>query len=149
MCGVFASAESPLTLAAHLDNMAELVKVLKGGGAHLDFRAKDGLTALHKAARSRNLLVLSVSCRSRRLASTGHRSGSPVSSSDAAGAGSLSRLQGQSWSDTPVPQCAGGGRPRLLPPPPQTAGTGVLPGRERLARGSPGNTHAQVNNTLR
>lgn len=66
MCGVFASAESPLTLAAHLDNMAELIKVLKGGGAHLDFRAKDGLTALHKAARSRNLPVLTVSVRSRR-----------------------------------------------------------------------------------
>lgn len=54
-------AESPLTLAAHLDNTVEIIKVLKNGGAHLDFRAKDGLTALHKAARSRNLVSLTVS----------------------------------------------------------------------------------------
>ncbi|XP_078111815.1 SH3 and multiple ankyrin repeat domains protein 2 [Sander vitreus] len=49
------TGESPLTFAVHLDNMVELIKVLKTGGAHLDFRAKDGTTALHKAARSRNL----------------------------------------------------------------------------------------------
>ncbi|XP_029701866.1 SH3 and multiple ankyrin repeat domains protein 2 isoform X3 [Takifugu rubripes] len=52
------SGESPLTFAAHLDNMVEIIKVLKSGGAHLDFRAKDGLTALHKAARSKNLVSL-------------------------------------------------------------------------------------------
>lgn len=56
-----AFAESPLTFAAHLDNMVEIIKVLKNGGAHLDFRARDGLTALHKAARSRNLASLTVS----------------------------------------------------------------------------------------
>ncbi|XP_034745863.1 SH3 and multiple ankyrin repeat domains protein 2-like [Etheostoma cragini] len=49
------TGESPLTFAAHLDNMVGLIKVLKTGGAHLDYRAKDGMTALHKAARSRNL----------------------------------------------------------------------------------------------
>lgn len=54
-------AESPLTFAAHLDNMVEMIKVLKNGGAHLDFRAKDGLTALHKAARAKNLVSLTVS----------------------------------------------------------------------------------------
>ncbi|XP_032366630.1 SH3 and multiple ankyrin repeat domains protein 3 [Etheostoma spectabile] len=53
------TGESPLTFAAHLDNMVGLIKVLKTGGAHLDFRAKDGMTALHKAARSRNLDSLS------------------------------------------------------------------------------------------
>lgn len=58
MCFTF--AESPLTFAAHLDNMVEIIKVLKSGGAHLDFRAKDGLTALHKAARSKNLVSLTV-----------------------------------------------------------------------------------------
>ncbi|KAM8889585.1 SH3 and multiple ankyrin repeat domains protein 2-like isoform 4-T4 [Synchiropus picturatus] len=52
------TGESPLTFAAHLDNTADLIKVLKNGGAHLDFRAKDGLTALHKAARSKNQLAL-------------------------------------------------------------------------------------------
>ncbi|XP_069575884.1 SH3 and multiple ankyrin repeat domains protein 2 [Brachyistius frenatus] len=52
------TGESPLTFAAHLDNVVEMIKVLKNGGAHLDFRAKDGMTALHKAARSKNHVVL-------------------------------------------------------------------------------------------
>ncbi|XP_054627398.1 SH3 and multiple ankyrin repeat domains protein 2-like isoform X4 [Dunckerocampus dactyliophorus] len=52
------SGESPLTFAAHLDNVVEMIKVLKNGGAHLDFRAKDGMTALHKAARSKNHAIL-------------------------------------------------------------------------------------------
>lgn len=54
------SVESPLTFAAHLDNMVEIIKVLKNSGAHLDFRARDGLTALHKAAQSKNLVSLTV-----------------------------------------------------------------------------------------
>uniref|UniRef100_A0AAX7UXB4 SH3 and multiple ankyrin repeat domains 2a n=1 Tax=Astatotilapia calliptera TaxID=8154 RepID=A0AAX7UXB4_ASTCA len=52
------TGESPLTFAAHLDNAGEIIKVLKNGGAHLDFRAKDGMTALHKAARSKNQIIL-------------------------------------------------------------------------------------------
>uniref|UniRef100_A0A8C9TQG0 SH3 and multiple ankyrin repeat domains protein 3 n=1 Tax=Scleropages formosus TaxID=113540 RepID=A0A8C9TQG0_SCLFO len=52
------TGESPLTFAAHLDNMVEIIKALKNGGAHLDFRAKDGMTALHKAAKSKNLVAL-------------------------------------------------------------------------------------------
>lgn len=52
--------ESPLTFAAHLDNVVEMIKALKNGGAHLDFRAKDGMTALHKAARSKNQVTLTV-----------------------------------------------------------------------------------------
>nr|XP_057933370.1 SH3 and multiple ankyrin repeat domains protein 2-like isoform X2 [Doryrhamphus excisus] len=52
------SGESPLTFAAHLDNVVEMIKVLKNGGAHLDFRAKDGMTALHRAARSKNHAIL-------------------------------------------------------------------------------------------
>ncbi|KAM4630606.1 SH3 and multiple ankyrin repeat domains protein 2 [Polymixia lowei] len=52
------TGETPLTFAAHLDNVVELIKVLKNGGAHLDFRAKDGMTALHKAARSKNQVTL-------------------------------------------------------------------------------------------
>ncbi|KAL4829483.1 hypothetical protein H8958_004048 [Nasalis larvatus] len=51
-------AETPLTLAAQLDNSVEVIKALKNGGAHLDFRAKDGMTALHKAARARNQVAL-------------------------------------------------------------------------------------------
>ncbi|KAM3877276.1 SH3 and multiple ankyrin repeat domains protein 2 [Diretmus argenteus] len=52
------TGETPLTFAAHLDNVVELIKVLKNGGAHLDFRARDGMTALHKAARSKNQVTL-------------------------------------------------------------------------------------------
>ncbi|XP_071074015.1 SH3 and multiple ankyrin repeat domains protein 2 isoform X2 [Dasypus novemcinctus] len=52
------TGETPLTLAAQLDDSVELIKALKNGGAHLDFRAKDGMTALHKAARVRNQLAL-------------------------------------------------------------------------------------------
>ncbi|XP_061671634.1 SH3 and multiple ankyrin repeat domains protein 2b isoform X3 [Syngnathoides biaculeatus] len=52
------TGESPLTFAAQLDNVVEMIKVLKNGGAHLDFRAKDGMTALHKAARSKSQVTL-------------------------------------------------------------------------------------------
>ncbi|XP_068922656.1 SH3 and multiple ankyrin repeat domains protein 2 isoform X1 [Petaurus breviceps papuanus] len=52
------TGETPLTLAAQLDNSVELIKALKNGGAHLDFRAKDGMTALHKAARAKNQVAL-------------------------------------------------------------------------------------------
>ncbi|TMS05784.1 SH3 and multiple ankyrin repeat domains protein 3, partial [Larimichthys crocea] len=37
------TGECPLTLAAQLEGCAELIKVLKSGGAHLDFRTKDGI----------------------------------------------------------------------------------------------------------
>uniref|UniRef100_A0A8C2TWL8 SH3 and multiple ankyrin repeat domains 2 n=1 Tax=Coturnix japonica TaxID=93934 RepID=A0A8C2TWL8_COTJA len=52
------TGETPLTLAAQLDNTVEVIKALKNGGAHLDFRAKDGMTALHKAARAKNQVTL-------------------------------------------------------------------------------------------
>ncbi|NXP81000.1 SHAN2 protein, partial [Ramphastos sulfuratus] len=52
------SGETPLTLAVQLDNTVEVIKALKNGGAHLDFRAKDGMTALHKAARAKNPATL-------------------------------------------------------------------------------------------
>uniref|UniRef100_A0A8C6NW22 SH3 and multiple ankyrin repeat domains 2 n=1 Tax=Nothobranchius furzeri TaxID=105023 RepID=A0A8C6NW22_NOTFU len=52
------TGESPLTFSAQLDNAVEMIKVLRNGGAHLDFRAKDGMTALHKAVRSKNQIVL-------------------------------------------------------------------------------------------
>lgn len=57
---LFFSLETPLTLAAQLDNTVEVIKALKNGGAHLDFRAKDGMTALHKAARAKNQVALKV-----------------------------------------------------------------------------------------
>lgn len=53
-------SETPLTLAAQLEDPVEVIKALRNGGAHLDFRAKDGMTALHKAARTRNQVALKV-----------------------------------------------------------------------------------------
>ncbi|KAL1265129.1 hypothetical protein QQF64_003156, partial [Cirrhinus molitorella] len=38
--------------------MVDFIKALRNGGAHLDFRAKDGMTALHKAACSKNQATL-------------------------------------------------------------------------------------------
>ncbi|KAL7878560.1 hypothetical protein AOLI_G00095340 [Acnodon oligacanthus] len=52
------TGECPLTMAAQLEGCAELIKVLKGGGAHLDFRTRDGITALHKAVRTKNHTAL-------------------------------------------------------------------------------------------
>lgn len=53
--------ECPLSLAAQLDNSTDLLKVLRNGGAHLDFRTRDGLTAVHCATRQRNAGALTVS----------------------------------------------------------------------------------------
>ncbi|TSR87317.1 SH3 and multiple ankyrin repeat domains protein 2 [Bagarius yarrelli] len=50
--------KTPLTSAAHLENTADIIKLLKNGGAHLDFRAKDGMTALHRAARANKKYTL-------------------------------------------------------------------------------------------
>ncbi|CAB1441003.1 unnamed protein product [Pleuronectes platessa] len=52
------TGECPLTLAAQLEGCADLIKVLKSGGAHVDFRTKDGITALHKSVRSKNHTAL-------------------------------------------------------------------------------------------
>lgn len=59
-CVCSGPVETPLTLAAQLDDPAEVIKALRNGGAHLDFRARDGMTALHKAARARNQVALKV-----------------------------------------------------------------------------------------
>ena len=61
VCVCVSPPESPLTLAAQLDSCADLIKVLRNGGAHLDFRTRDGITALHKAVQSRNHVALTVS----------------------------------------------------------------------------------------
>lgn len=59
-CMCLGPTETPLTLAAQLDDPTEVIKALRNGGAHLDFRARDGMTALHKAARARNQVALKV-----------------------------------------------------------------------------------------
>jgi ankyrin repeat protein len=48
-------------MASQLEGCADLIKVLKSGGAHLDFRTRDGITALHKAVRTKNHTALIVS----------------------------------------------------------------------------------------
>ncbi|XP_058841894.1 SH3 and multiple ankyrin repeat domains protein 3-like isoform X3 [Acipenser ruthenus] len=52
------TGECPLTMAAQLEGCVDLIKVLKSGSAHLDFRTRDGMTALHKAVRAKNHTAL-------------------------------------------------------------------------------------------
>ncbi|XP_057256967.1 SH3 and multiple ankyrin repeat domains protein 1-like, partial [Pezoporus wallicus] len=54
------SGETPLTLAAQREGPqeVEIIRLLCLGGAHLDFRARDGATALHRAARTRRYPAL-------------------------------------------------------------------------------------------
>lgn len=42
--------ETPLTIAASLADPRVMIMTLYNGGAHLDFRSRDTLTAMHKAA---------------------------------------------------------------------------------------------------
>lgn len=53
-------SECPLTLAVQLEESCDLIKVLRSGGAHLDFRTRDGITALHRAVLVRNSASLTV-----------------------------------------------------------------------------------------
>ncbi|XP_019744050.1 SH3 and multiple ankyrin repeat domains protein 3-like isoform X2 [Hippocampus comes] len=48
------SGETPLTVAAQSGLAVEGIRALVQGGAHLDFRSRDGLTAMHKAVRVHN-----------------------------------------------------------------------------------------------
>lgn len=50
LCG----SETPLTVAMQSGLSVEGIRVLVQGGAHLDFRSRDGMTALHKAVRAHN-----------------------------------------------------------------------------------------------
>ncbi|XP_055795483.1 SH3 and multiple ankyrin repeat domains protein 2b isoform X2 [Salvelinus fontinalis] len=52
------TGETPLTFAAHLYDVEQVIVVLKQGGAHLDFRSQDGMTALHHAVRAKNQAAL-------------------------------------------------------------------------------------------
>ncbi|KAM8927468.1 SH3 and multiple ankyrin repeat domains protein 1 isoform 1-T1 [Pelodytes ibericus] len=48
------TGETPLTLASQLEGTVDVIRMLCLGGAHIDFRARDGTTALHKAVCGRN-----------------------------------------------------------------------------------------------
>ncbi|XP_076349043.1 uncharacterized protein LOC143246344 isoform X2 [Tachypleus tridentatus] len=52
------SGESPLMLATALPQPAAMIMELVNGGAHLDFRMKDGRTALHRAVERDNYEAL-------------------------------------------------------------------------------------------
>ncbi|KAM9028794.1 SH3 and multiple ankyrin repeat domains protein 3 isoform 4-T5 [Ara ararauna] len=52
------TGECPLTAAAQLELSTDLIKALRNGGAHLDFRTREGMTALHRAVRCRNHAAL-------------------------------------------------------------------------------------------
>ncbi|KYO37119.1 SH3 and multiple ankyrin repeat domains protein 1 isoform B [Alligator mississippiensis] len=52
------SGETPLTLASQLDGTVEIIRLLCLGGAHIDFRARDGATALHRAVCTRRYAAL-------------------------------------------------------------------------------------------
>uniref|UniRef100_A0A667XB97 SH3 and multiple ankyrin repeat domains protein 1 n=1 Tax=Myripristis murdjan TaxID=586833 RepID=A0A667XB97_9TELE len=53
------NGETPLSLAVQCEpGGGEAIRVLVEGGAHIDFRAKDGLTPLHKAVRSHSHTAL-------------------------------------------------------------------------------------------
>ena len=54
-------SESPLTIAATLKNCGDVIQVLVSGGAHLDFRSRDGKTAIHKAVEKGNQSITEVS----------------------------------------------------------------------------------------
>lgn len=60
--GLSCPLETPLTLAAQTEGSVEVIRTLCLGGAHIDFRARDGMTALHKAACARHCLALTVRC---------------------------------------------------------------------------------------
>ncbi|XP_028331473.1 SH3 and multiple ankyrin repeat domains protein 1-like isoform X2 [Gouania willdenowi] len=48
------SGETPLSVAMQSGLSLEGVRLLVQGGAHLDFRSRDGMTAVHKAVRAHN-----------------------------------------------------------------------------------------------
>ncbi|XP_069057095.1 SH3 and multiple ankyrin repeat domains protein 1 [Pleurodeles waltl] len=52
------TGETPLTLASQQDGTIEVIRILCLGGAHIDFRSRDGMTALHKAVCCRNYSAL-------------------------------------------------------------------------------------------
>uniref|UniRef100_A0A3Q3AHP2 SH3 and multiple ankyrin repeat domains 1 n=1 Tax=Kryptolebias marmoratus TaxID=37003 RepID=A0A3Q3AHP2_KRYMA len=59
------NGETPVSVAMQSGLSVEGIRLLVLGGAHLDFRSRDGMTALHKAVRAHNhggLSLLSMSC---------------------------------------------------------------------------------------
>ncbi|VDL90968.1 unnamed protein product [Schistocephalus solidus] len=54
------TGETPLTLAVQLPKPKELIMALVAGGAHLDYRASDNRTPIHRAAMCGNFIAIKV-----------------------------------------------------------------------------------------
>ncbi len=54
--------ETPLTVAVKLAKPKPLIMALVAGGAHLDYRAADSYTPLHRAAIHGNFEAIKVCC---------------------------------------------------------------------------------------
>ncbi|KAJ3612650.1 hypothetical protein NHX12_020916 [Muraenolepis orangiensis] len=52
------TGECPFTQAVQLEDSCDLLKILRSGGSHLDFRTRDGITALHRAVLCKNSTAL-------------------------------------------------------------------------------------------
>lgn len=46
--------ETPLTLAARIKKPARMIVAMVNGGALLDYRTRDGVTAMHRAVQASN-----------------------------------------------------------------------------------------------
>ncbi|VEL42436.1 unnamed protein product [Protopolystoma xenopodis] len=53
-------SETPLTLAVQAERPREMILALVAGGAHLDYRAADGFTPLHRASARGNCEAIKV-----------------------------------------------------------------------------------------
>ncbi len=53
-------ADTPLGIACGRGRSVQCIQSLLSGGAHIDFRGKDGLTPMHRAAIGGNALAINV-----------------------------------------------------------------------------------------
>ena len=57
----FLASDTPLGVACGRNGNIQCIMPLLSGGAHIDFRGKDGLTPMHRAAIGGNALAVNVS----------------------------------------------------------------------------------------
>lgn len=69
----FCGSETPLSVAVQSALPMEAIRVLVQGGAHLDFRNRDGFTALHKAVWAQNHAGLLVRTAEQRCIRADHK----------------------------------------------------------------------------
>lgn len=142
----FCGSETPLSVAVQSALPMEAIRVLVQGGAHLDFRNRDGFTALHKAVWAQNHAGLLVRTAEQHCTLADHKQNKStqweLKTRSYGGlclkkprncafllvlpgspvTRSIPKLQGPLWPDSAVPHCTGRGRHLLLRDP------AVLPG---------------------